>query len=123
MRAFILDVTKNKGALFQPGSPAQCQQVWHQVKVTVTQLPVGKFVTGHRLHFHINRQQVVTAVGSLPHDLFQKEFGVKTLAHDPADMIGKADDNRFNFIFGDELLQLFRRQHPSNHHFLLHLDQ
>ena len=75
------------------------------MKVAIAECPVGELVTWHRLHLHINRQQIVTAVGAMATDMLKKKAGVITFAHKTPVEISKHDHHGIDLIFFNQLGQ------------------
>ena len=86
---------------------AERVQVGHQVHVTVALLPVGELVSGDRFHFHVDGEQVVTAVSALLDDLFEKEARVEPLSGQAAVEVGEADQHGVDGPFGEVGLEFF----------------
>jgi hypothetical protein len=108
---FILEIAQDESALLEPARDAQRAEIGDEVEVTVSELPVGEFVTGNRLHLHVRREEVVAAVRPAVDDIFHEHFGIETLAEEAPVMVGEADDDRLDIAVGDELAQFVELQH------------
>ena len=80
----IDDVTQHERGAVQPRDPAQRRQIGGDREVAVPLLPVRHLVTGHGVHLHVQREQVVTALDAVVDDLVEEVRDVDPLAHQPS---------------------------------------
>ena len=80
------------------------------MEVAVALLPVRERVARDRLHLHVGREEVVAAVRAVRRGLVDEQLGVVPLAHQPAVVIGEADDDGLDFAARRRLTQLVERQ-------------
>ena len=99
----------------EPGGLPEGVVVGDHVEVPVSELPVGVLVARDGLHLHVDREQVVAAMGSRRADLLQVIASVETLAVDPPVMIGEAHHHGVNVTGPDLRGQFLDRQHPAGH--------
>ena len=62
-------------------------------EVAVPALPARHRVAGHRVHLHLEREQVVAALDAVLDRLVEEEVRVQALAHQPALHVGEGDDD------------------------------
>ena len=79
-------VAQHQGRALQPRQAAQGLHIRLQDEVAVALLPVGRGVTGHRLHIDVVGQQIVAGMGFLIAMLHEKG-GMEALADQPAELI------------------------------------
>ncbi len=53
------DVAEDERGRLEPGDPPQRREVGPDDEVAVAELPVRDLVAGHRIHVHVEREQVV----------------------------------------------------------------
>ncbi len=106
-------VAQHEGGPVGPGRRAQGGQVGDKMEIAVAPLPVGVAVAGHRLHLHVDGQQVIAAVGAVADGIVDEEAGVESFAHRSTEMIGEGHDHRVD-------LTLF---HPGPEFALIHARQ
>jgi hypothetical protein len=63
------------------------------VHVAVAELPVGEGVARHRLHLHVDGEEIVAGVAARACDLVHEHLGVEALAHEAAVVVGEARDH------------------------------
>ena len=69
-------------------------EVGHEVDVAVAELPAGELVAGHRLHLHVDGEQVVAAVRAVGGDVARRRSPAsKRLPTEPAVVVGEPDDH------------------------------
>ena len=78
----------------------------HHVEVPVPQIPAGVGVARHRLHLHVDCEQVVASVGPVLEDLVEEMACGEALPVDPPVVVGEAGHHRVDFVGGDQRLQL-----------------
>ncbi len=96
MGFFVLHIAQYQGCFFLPAGYPHRGQVRHEMKITVAQLPVGKVIAGHGLHFHVGGEQVVAAMRAAFGTGFQEKLCVKPFSHQTAIMVGKGNNDRFD---------------------------
>jgi len=113
VRLFALDVARDEGRLLQPARHAQGRHVGHHVEVAVAELPVGEGVTRHRLHLHVDGEEVIAGMAARLGDLLHEHLGVEALAHQPAVVVGEARDHGFDLARSHHCTQCFGGEHAS----------
>ena len=113
VRLLALHVAEHEGGLVEPARDAQRRQVGHQVDVAVAELPVGELVARHRLHLHVDGEQVVAGVAAVRRDLVEEHLGVEALAHQAAVVVGEAGEHGLDLALRHHALQLLQRQHAA----------
>ena len=104
-------VAQNERRPLEPRDPPQRRQVGDELEVAVPALPRGELVAGHRIHLHLERQQVVAALRAVPVvDLLEEEVAVQALAEQPSLHVGERHDHRVDRRVG---AKLFKRQHGA----------
>ena len=84
-------------------------KVRREIEVAVPALPRGDLVARHRVHLHVEREQVVAALGAVPVlDLLEEEVPVQPLAEQPSLHVGERHDHRVDRLIRAQLLE---RQH------------
>jgi hypothetical protein len=76
---------------------------------TVAERPGRRLVAGHRLHLHVDGQQIVAAVGLLDHAV-EEEARRHALAHEAALHVREGDHHRVDLARLDQLFQLAQVQ-------------
>ena len=104
-----LDVAEDERRRLEPRDPPQRRQIRRQVEVAVPALPRRELVARHRVHLHVEREQVVAALGAVPVlDLLEEEVSVQALAEQPPLHVGERHDHRVDRLIRAQLLE---RQH------------
>jgi hypothetical protein len=87
-------VAEHECRRLEPRDPAQRREVGQQREVAVPPLPARDRVARHRIHLHLEREQVVAALDRVPGaDLVHEELAVEPLPHQPALHVGEGDDH------------------------------
>jgi hypothetical protein len=86
------------------------------MEVAVAQLPIGELVAGNRLHLHVDREQVVTAMGPAGGGDLYEEAGVEPLPHEPSVVVREADDDGIDLIGFVEHPKLIETEHAIDAH-------
>ena len=113
VRLLVLDVADDERGFVEPARAPQRLHVRHEVEVAVAKLPIGELVPRHRIHFHVNGEEIVAGVRALLGDVLHEHLGVEALAHQAPVVIGEADDHRLDLSLACELGELVERQHPE----------
>ena len=87
------DVAVDEGCFLLPRKNFQRVQIGDEMKVTVAEFPVGEFVAGSGLHFHIGGEEIIADVCAIVGDGLEEEIGVESLAHQPPVGIGEGGDH------------------------------
>ena len=107
-----LDVALHHHRGLVPGDPAQRREVGPEPEVAVAALPARDRVPRHRVHLHLEREQVVAALARVPGlVLGEEELRVEPLAHQAALHVGEADDDGVDRSRLDVRPQLVEAQH------------
>jgi hypothetical protein len=104
MAAMVEQVGQHQGGPLEPGHPAQAFHDRLDDEVAVAERPGRRLIAGHRLHFHVDRQQIVAAVGLLDHAV-EEEARRHALAHQAALHVREGDHDRVDLASLDQLLQ------------------
>ena len=109
-----LHVAENERRRLEPRDAAERRQVGPNVEVAVALLPARERIARHRVHLHLEREQVVAALHPVPRvHLLEEELGVKALAHQPALHVGEGDDDGVDRAGLDLCAQLLETQHRA----------
>ena len=109
------DVAEHERRRLEPRDPPQRAQVGLDGEVAVSLLPARDLVPRHRVHLHLEREQVVAALdGVLGLHLLDEELTVQALAHQPPLHVGEGDDDRVDLAGRDQLLQVVEGQHGAD---------
>lgn len=108
MCVMVQHVAENQRRAVEPRNAPKRRKVRLHGVVAVTLVPARRLVTGHRLHFHICREQVIAAMRFLPRT-FHEVFRVKTLSHQTALHIHLAGEHRVDAALGHILFQFVER--------------
>ena len=110
-----LHVAENERRRLEPRDAAEGGQVGPDVEVAVALLPARERVAGHRVHLHLEREQVVAPLHSVPRvHLLEEELGVEALAHQPPLHVGEGDDDGVDRAGLDLCAQLLVAQHRGD---------
>ena len=105
------DVREDQRGRLQPGNTPKRREVGDQLEVAVPAFPAGHLVAGHRVHVHVDGEQVVAPFGALTARCrLNEELGVDTLAHQAALHVGEGDDDGVDLAPLDRGGQLIARQ-------------
>jgi hypothetical protein len=63
------------------------------MKVAIAKLPVREAIAAHRIHLHVGREEVATAMGAVLGDAVDKHLGVVALAHKAPVVVGESDND------------------------------
>ena len=108
-------VAEHERGRLEPGDPAQRRHVRLDREVPVALLPARDRVPGHRIHLHLQREQVVAALdGMLRLHLLDEELGVEALPHQASLHVGERDDDGVDLAALDERTQFLERQHAGD---------
>ena len=89
-----LHVAEHERRRLEPRDAAERRQVGPDVEVAVALLPARERVARHRVHLHLEREQVVAPLHPVPRvHLLEEELGVEALPHQPALHVGEGDDD------------------------------
>ena len=110
---FVSYVADHQRRLLEPARAPQRLHVRHEVEVAVAELPVGELVAGHRLHLHVDGEQIVAGMRAMLGDVFHEEFGVEALAEEPSVMVGEADHHGLDLARARELCELGEIQYAE----------
>jgi hypothetical protein len=83
------------------------------VEVTVAKFPIGILEPCHRLHLHVDRQEIVTTVSPVLDDIRDEERRIDSLPMKPAVVIRECHDDRIDVIRSDQGIQALDIQHPA----------
>ena len=109
-----LHVAEHERRRLEPRDAAKRRHVGPNVEVAVALLPARERVAGHRIHLHLEREQVVAALHPVPGvHLLEEELGVQALAHQPSLHVGEGDDDRVDRAGLDLCAQLVVAQHSA----------
>ena len=93
-RAVVVDdVAEDERRAVEPRDPAQGRHVRRDPEVAVALLPVRHLVAGHRLHLHVEREQVVAALDPVVDHLVEEVLDLDALAEQPALHVGERGDD------------------------------
>jgi hypothetical protein len=106
----VADVAHDQGRGLEPGDAAQRVQVRADREIAVAELPGRRLEAGHRLHLHVEREQVVAGV-HLVHAVFDEEVPGHALAHEPALHVREADQHRIDLASFDQARERLQIQH------------
>ena len=98
-------VAQHDRGVVGPGREPQRRQVRDEVDVAVALLPARERVARHRLHLHVDREEVVADVRSVV-DGIQEEAQVEPLAQQAAVEIGEREDDRVERSVGRSSAQV-----------------
>ena len=119
------DVAEDERGRLEPGDPPQRREVGLEREVAVAPLPARELVARHRIHLHLEREQVVAALDRVPGvDLLDEELAVQALAQQPSLHVGEGDDDRVDRARLHVGLQLVEAQHEGDltHRAVRHVD-
>ena len=106
------DVTEHERSPLQPGNTTQRLEIGPHREVAVSLLPACDRVAGNRIHLHVEREQVVTALDTVVGDVLVEEvLRMDALAHQPALHVRERDDDGVDRPGLDLAFQLVERQH------------
>ena len=109
-----LDVAEDERGRLEPRDPAQRRQIGLQREVAVAALPARELVAGHRIHLHLEREQVVAALDRVAGaDFLDEELAVEALAHEPPLHVGERHDDRVDRARLHVGLQLVEAKHEQ----------
>ena len=111
-----LHVPEHERRPLEPRDPPQRPEVGDDVEVAVPLVPARDLVAGHRVHLHLEREQVVAALDGVlfVENLLDEELGVEPLPHQAPLHVGERDDDRVDLAGGDQLSQRVGAQHPGD---------
>ena len=88
-------VAEDERRRLEPRDPPQRRQIGVEREVAVAALPARDRVPRHRVHLHLEREQVVAALdGMAGADLVDEELAVQPLAQQAALHVGERDHDR-----------------------------
>ena len=107
-----LHVAEHECGRLEPRDAPQRRHVRPHPEVAVALLPARDLVARHRVHLHLEREQVVAALDRVPGlHLVDEELRVEPLAQQTTLHVREGDDHRVDLARRDELLQLLESQH------------
>ena len=105
------DVAEDERRPLEPGDPPHRREVGLHDEVAVPALPARDRVAGHRVHLHLEREQVVAALGPVLPDPVEEEIAVKALPQQPSLHVGEGHDDGVERLVGAQVVQ---RQHRAS---------
>ena len=96
-----------------PGDPAQRGHVRHEHEVPVAAIPGRHLVPVHGVHVHVDREQVVAALGVVLGHLFEEELRGQPLSLEPALHVGERQHHGVDAVVAGLDPQLLHRQHAA----------
>jgi hypothetical protein len=126
------DVAEHERRAVEPRDPPQRREVGDDREVPVAALPVGHLVARHRLHLHVEREQVVAALDAVVDDVVEEVLALDAFAEQPPLHVGEGGDDGVDRAVLDLLAQVVDREHARGParaagavggppvHFLLH---
>ena len=104
-------VAEDERRRLEPRNAAQRPEVGHEPEVAVAAFPTGDLIAGHRIHLHLEGEQVVAPLDTVVDDLVEEVLGVDALAEQPALHVGEGDDDRVDRTDLDLGAQLAQFEH------------
>jgi hypothetical protein len=105
-------VAEDERGRLEPGNSPERGQIGAKTEVAVTLLPACDAVAGHRVHLHLEGEQVVTALHAvLGHVLLQEELRMQAFAEEASLHVGERDDDRVDRAALHLVTQLVQREH------------
>ena len=87
-------VSEHKCRSLEPWDPTQRREIGTDIEIAVPLVPARERVAGHRIHLHLEREQVVAPFDAVIRIvLVEEELGVEALPHQATLHVGEGDDD------------------------------
>ncbi len=111
----VLEVAEDERRAVEPREPAQRRHVGACTQVAVAGVPVGEGVPGHRIHLHVEGEQVGAALDPMGRDVVLDEVrAVDALADQTPLHVGEGHDHGVDRVVSHRGLELVEGQHPRD---------
>ena len=90
------EITNHQRCARLPGKRANCLQIRAKGEIPKTRLPARDLKAIERIHFHVNSEQVVAAMGAMFQDRTQENLSSKALPNQSPKRIRNSNDNRID---------------------------
>ena len=108
-------VAEDERRRLEPRDPPERGEIGLHAEVAVAPLPARNRVPRHRIHLHLEREQVVAALDAVAGvELVEEELAVQALPHQPTLHVGEGDDDSVDGAALDVRPQLVDAQHESD---------
>jgi hypothetical protein len=106
------NVTEDERGGLEPGNPPEGAQVGREREIPIALLPARDAVARHRIHLHVECEQVVAPFDAvLGHLSLDEELPVQALSHQPALHVGERHDDRVDRAVFDGRGEVFEHEH------------
>jgi hypothetical protein len=107
-------VAEDERRPLEPRDPPERRQIGNDVEVAVALLPGSDLVAGHRVHLHLQREQIVAALDRVSGvGLLEEELRVQAFSHQATLHVGEGDDDGVDVAGVDLLPHLVEGQHAA----------
>ncbi len=100
------DIAQHDRRRVGPTRAGERGEVGDEVEVAVAEFPTGVLVSGNGFHLHVDRQQVVACMGSVPDRVVDEEAGVDALAQQTSVAVGEGGQHRVDLTGADQGAQI-----------------
>ena len=109
VRVMVKQIAHHHRRPRQPGNQSQCAQIRLVDIVAIACGPIGRLVTGHRRHIHVDGKQIVAAMRLVPAAI-DEMGGMEPLAHQAPLHVDHAGQHRIDCALGHQSREFVKRQ-------------